>query len=131
MGDQLDKELARLQNEMIDLGVIVERSIIESVDVLKKRQIKEAKRLIDADSEINRRRYAIEWDCLVLIARQQPLATDLRTLAAILEIVTELERIGDYAKGIAKIYRSARRETSDKAACGHSTHGGIGRGYAP
>jgi phosphate transport system protein len=88
---------------MIDLGVIVERSIIESVDVLKKRQIKEAKRLIDADSEINRRRYAIEWDCLVLIARQQPLATDLRTLAAILEIVTELERIGDYAKGIAKI----------------------------
>ena len=103
MGTQLDKELERLQNELIDLGVMVERTIIESVEVLKERQIKEAKRLIAADSEINRRRYSIEWDCLVLIARQQPMANNLRTLAAILEIASELERIADYSKGIAKI----------------------------
>ncbi len=103
MGDQLDKEFERLQNELIDLGAIVERTVIESVEVLKGRQIEKAKRIIDADSEINRRRYSIEWDSLVLIARQQPVAKDLRILSAILEIAGELERIADYAKGIAKI----------------------------
>jgi phosphate transport system protein len=99
----LEKELERLQDELIDLGVMVERTIIESVNILKTRQIEAGRRLIAADSEINRRRYAIESDTLVLIARQQPLAKDLRTLAAILEIASELERIADYAKGIAKI----------------------------
>ena len=103
MGDQLDRELERLQNELIDLGTLVERTIIDSVEVLKKRQIEDAKRLIQADAEINRKRYSIEWDSLVLIARQQPMAKNLRNLAAILEIVSELERIADYAKGIAKI----------------------------
>jgi phosphate transport system protein len=99
----LDKELERLQNEIIDLGAMIERNIIKSVEVLKEQRIEEAEQLIDADSEINRRRYSIEWDSLVLIARQQPVAKDLRTLAAILEIASELERIGDYSKGIAKI----------------------------
>ena len=103
MGTQLDKELERLQNEIIDLGAMIERNIIKSVEVLKEQRIEEAEQLIDADSEINRRRYSIEWDSLVLIARQQPVAKDLRTLAAILEIASELERIGDYSKGIAKI----------------------------
>ncbi len=103
MKTNLEKELERLQDELVDLGVIVERTIIESVEVLSHREVEEAQRLIEADAEINRRRYAIEWDALVLIARQQPMAKDLRTLAAILEIVGELERIADYAKGIAKI----------------------------
>jgi phosphate transport system protein len=96
-------ELERLQNELMDLGVLVERTIIESVEALKERQIEKAKQIIAADSVINQRRYSIEWESLVLIARQQPLAKDLRSLAAILEIVGELERIADYAKGIAKI----------------------------
>jgi phosphate transport system protein len=98
-----EKELERLQDELIDLGVMVERTIIESVQILKARQIEAARRLIAADSEINRRRYAIESDALGLIARQQPMAKDLRTIAAVLEIAAELERIADYAKGIAKI----------------------------
>jgi phosphate transport system protein len=103
MGTQLDKDLERLQNELMDLGVLVERAIIKSIEILQKRQNDEARRLIDADSEINRRRYSIESDILVLIARRQPMAKDLRTLAAVLEISSELERIADYAKGIAKI----------------------------
>jgi phosphate transport system protein len=103
VGTALEKELERLQSELIDLGVMVERTIIESVEVLKTRQIEAARCLIAADSEINRRRYSIESDTLVLIARQQPMAKDLRTLAAILEIAGELERIADYSKGIAKI----------------------------
>ena len=103
MRTALEKELERLQDELIDLGAMVERTIIESVEILKKQQIEAGRRLIADDSEINRRRYAIETDTLVLIARQQPMAKDLRTLAAILEIATELERIADYSKGIAKI----------------------------
>ena len=103
VGTALEKELERLQSELMDLGVMVERTIIESVEILKTRQIEAARRLIAADSEINRRRYSIESDTLVLIARQQPMAKDLRTLAAILEIAAELERIADYSKGIAKI----------------------------
>lgn len=99
----LEKEIDGLQDELVDLGVMVERSIMDAVDILGQRQIEEAKRLIEADSEINRRRYRIESDTLVLIARQQPMAKDLRTLAAILEIAGELERIADYSKGIAKI----------------------------
>ena len=98
-----ERELERLQDELIDLGVMVEHTITDSVEVLRKREIEQARRLIAGDSEINRRRYSIESDTLVLIARQQPMAKDLRTLAAILEIATELERIADYSKGIAKI----------------------------
>ncbi|MDR3554968.1 MAG: phosphate signaling complex protein PhoU [Syntrophobacteraceae bacterium] len=103
MKTPLEKELEALQDRLVDLGVMVERSIIDAVEILGGRRIEEAKRLIEADSEINRRRYQIESDTLVLIARQQPMAKDLRTLAAILEISGELERIADYSKGIAKI----------------------------
>lgn len=103
MKTTLEKELEQLQDRLMDLGVMVERSITDSVEILAKRDIEASRRLIAADAEINRRRYSIETDALVLIARQQPVAKDLRTIAAILEIVTELERIADYSKGIAII----------------------------
>ena len=99
----LEKELERLQDELMDFGVMVEHTIIESITILKKQQVEAARRLIAGDGEINRRRYAIESEALGLIARQQPMAKDLRTLAAILEIASEVERIADYSKGIAKI----------------------------
>lgn len=98
-----EKELQRLKNEVIALGRMSKEAILESVQALKKRNMKVSKELIANDQLINRKRYEIETDTLVLIATQQPMASDLRTLAAILEISTELERIGDYAKGIAKI----------------------------
>lgn len=99
----LERELRRLQDELLALGSIVENAIVESVEVLKRRDLEGARRLIAADREINERRYAIEADCLAVIAMQQPAAGDLRVLAAILEIAGELERMGDYAKGIARI----------------------------
>jgi len=96
-------EMQRLQTEMLVLGSMVEDAIVESVEVLKRRDLEGARRLIAGDRVINKKRFAIEADCLVLIPTQQPLAGDLRTLAAVLEIITELERMGDYAKGIARI----------------------------
>ncbi len=98
-----EQELQRLQDEVLILGNMVEQAIIDSVESLKKRDREESRQLIKQDREMNRKRYALESDALTLIATQQPMAGDLRIIAAVLSIVSELERIGDYAKGIAKI----------------------------
>jgi len=82
---------------------MVEKAILQSVDQLKRRDLAGARQLMAQDRLLNEQRYAIERECLTLIATQQPMASDLRVIAAILELATELERIGDYAKGIAKI----------------------------
>lgn len=97
------QELNRLQDEILVLGGMVQKAIGEAIEALKKRDLAEAQRIIAADNLINEKRFAIEADCLALIATQQPMASDLRILAAILEIATELERIGDYAKGISRV----------------------------
>ena len=101
--ETFDRELQRIQDEVLVLGSMVEKAIIESVESLKRRDLEAARRLIAEDRTLNEKRFAIENDILVLIATQQPMAGDLRILAAALEITTELERVGDYAKGIAKI----------------------------
>jgi len=98
-----DQELDRLQDEVLALGSLVEEALVRSVETLKQRDFIGSRRLIAGDRAINERRYAIEEDTITLIATQQPMAGDMRLLAAILEIVTELERMGDYAKGIARI----------------------------
>src|SRR5262245_26075717 len=96
-----DAELTKLQNEVLVLGGIVENALAESIKVLERRDFEGSKRLIQADLQINDKRFAIEDDALAIIATQQPTAGDMRLLAAVLVIITELERIGDYAKGIA------------------------------
>ena len=102
--ETFDRELQNLQDEILVLGSLVEKVIIESVELLKQRNLDGARRLIAEDRRvINEKYYAIETDALTLIATQQPMAGDLRTIAAVLEIAHELERMGDYAKGIAKI----------------------------
>ncbi len=101
--ETFDRELQRLQEEILTLGNMVGDALIESVKMLKQRDFEGSRRLIAHDQLINEKRFAIEADTLVLIATQQPMASDLRVLAAILVLATELERIGDYAKGIARI----------------------------
>jgi phosphate transport system protein len=101
--EAFERELQRLQEAVLVLGSLVENAILESVDILKRRDMVAAERLIARDRIINEKRFQTENDALVLIATQQPMAGDLRTIAAVLEITTELERIGDYAKGIARV----------------------------
>jgi phosphate transport system protein len=101
--ETFERQLQLLQDDMLVLGSMVENAIIESVETLKQRDLEGARWLIGADRFINEKRFAIERDVLGLLATQQPMAGDLRTLAAVLLIATELERIADYAKGIAKI----------------------------
>ena len=83
--------------------VWLNRQFRSLVEALKKRDLETSQRIYQNDEKINQRRYRIESETLTLIATQQPMARDLRFLAAILEVITELERIGDYAKGIARI----------------------------
>ncbi len=98
-----ESEIRQVKDEVILLGSMVEQAIVGSVEALKKRDIKAAEEIIAADKEINKKRFAIENQLMILIATQQPMAHDLRLLASTMEIISELERMGDYAKGIANI----------------------------
>ena len=98
-----EREIEKLQADVLLLGSMVEKAILDSVDILQRRDLDAARQLVADDRLINEKRLTIEDNCLALIAMQQPMASDLRTLASILEIATELERMGDYGKGIARI----------------------------
>lgn len=99
----LDKEISQLKNEVLILGSMVEQAMLSAVAALKKGDFSVAQTIYNSDKNINDKRYALENAIIILIATQQPMAHDLRTLAAILEVAGELERMGDYAKGICKI----------------------------
>jgi len=101
--ETLDTKLSQIKDEIYLLGSMVEQSILDSVDTLRTRDMKEAKRVYDEDNIINEKRYALENAIIILLATQQPFARDLRLLSAMLLVVNELERMADYAKGIAKI----------------------------
>lgn len=96
-------EIQHLEDDLLILGDLVEQQLLNSVEAFKNRDIKASQAIRKIDEEVNARRYAIEEKVLMTIATQQPMAKDLRHLASILEIAGELERMGDYAKGIAKI----------------------------
>ena len=98
-----DNELKELKDEILVLGSMVEQAILGTVEALKKRDVEEARKILAADREINEKRFELENKLMVLIATQQPMAHDLRLLASSMEIIGELERMGDYAKGIANI----------------------------
>lgn len=98
-----ETELRSLQNEVLVLGSMVDKAIASSIEALKRLDHAEARRIIAADEEINARRFSIEEQAIQLIATQQPMASDLRTIVAVLNIIVDLERMGDHAEGIAKI----------------------------
>ena len=103
MRKTFETEIQQLKDEMLVLGSMVEQQILGSVEALKKRDLEASHRIQAVDDQVNAKRYAIEEQVMIVIATQQPMAHDLRLLASILEVVSELERMGDYAKGIAKI----------------------------
>lgn len=98
--DTFDKRIQQIKDEILLLGSMVEQATLDSVVALKNRDLQSAQQVIDEDQFINDKRFAIENAILILFATQQPLAHDLRLLAAMLLVTNELERMGDYAKGI-------------------------------
>lgn len=108
--EDFDRNLRQLQGDLLTMGSMVEKSISRSIDALKRRDLEASQEVIDGDDYIDQKRYEIEERCINLIATQQPLASDLRSLISILHISVELERMGDYAEGIAKISVSMGNE---------------------
>lgn len=98
-----DRSLEDLQDELLQLGQLVESAILKSMDALRNGDTALADQVIREDDVIDQKRFVLEDRCVNLIATQQPLAIDLRTLLSVLHIAVELERVGDYAEGIGKI----------------------------
>jgi phosphate transport system protein len=101
--ESFDRALKELQDDLLLLGSMVDKAIERSVQALKDRDFEESHRIIEDDLKINQKRWEIEDKCIQLIATQQPMASDLRFIAAVMNIITDLERMGDHAEGIAKI----------------------------
>jgi phosphate transport system protein len=97
------KRLREIQDDVLAMGSMVSKATLRSIDALKNRDLDLAQQVITDDKKINQKRFEIEEKCVELIATQQPMASDLRIILAVLNIISEVERIGDYAEGIAKI----------------------------
>ena len=98
-----EEQLKHIQDEVLVIGSLVEKTIHRSVQSLSDRNIELACQVIADDDEIDVRQHELEEFCIDVIARQQPMAGDLRMIVTGLQVASELERIGDYAEGIAKI----------------------------
>lgn len=98
-----DKELEQLHNLMVKMAGLVEQSIENSILALKKQDIDLARKVYQSDDEVDELEGRIEKICINLIARQQPLAKDLRTISTALKIITDMERIADHAADIAEL----------------------------
>ena len=101
--ETLDRQLHRLFDEILFMGSMVENATLDAVEALKQGDLTKAQQVYDGDKEINNKRFEIEKEVMVIISTQQPMARDARILSSIFEVANELERIGDYAKGIGKI----------------------------
>jgi phosphate transport system protein len=101
--ESFGRHIKELEVEVKSMSEMVIAAINRSVEALKNHDVGDAKKIVDEDVLINKKRWDIEAKCIDLIARQQPVATDLREIIAVLSIITDLERIGDHAEGTAKI----------------------------
>jgi phosphate transport system protein len=103
MRERFAEHIKGLNEDVVAMAEMVTTATSRSVEALGNRDIEKAKQIVNDDLLINRKRWQIEEKCINLIALQQPVATDLREIIAVLNIITELERMGDYAEGNAKI----------------------------
>ncbi|MBN1136174.1 MAG: phosphate signaling complex protein PhoU [Anaerolineae bacterium] len=97
------EQIEELLDDLLLVGQMVAHALDQSIQALLRQDVKLARQVIDGDVEVNAAQREIDEKCLVLIATQQPMAGDLRTLLAVTNIAAELERIGDYTEGIAKL----------------------------
>lgn len=102
--EHFEQQLLGLQTEILRMGAMVENAIGQAIQALKTQDLELARDVIHADSQIDRAQYTFEDRALILLSTQQPLlARDLRSVSAAISIASELERVGDYAEGIAEI----------------------------
>lgn len=97
------KKLREIQDDMLAMGSMVSKNMLRSIEALKNRDMDLANQIIAEDQKVNAKRFEIEEMCIQLVATQQPMASDLRIIVSVLNIIIEIERIGDYAVGISKV----------------------------
>ncbi len=98
-----EQELTTLQDDLLVMGSMVEKAIVKAMDALRNRDMQAAREVISDDDIVDNKLVDIEDQCVHIIATQTPVARDLRYIVAVLHIITELERMADYAEGISKI----------------------------
>ena len=101
--EDFERNLKLVQDEVVQLSSMVEKAIFKSIDSLKRRDLGASQQVIDEDDIIDAKQEAIENRCIDLIALESPMADDLRVIIAAMMVANELDRMGDYAEGIAKI----------------------------
>lgn len=103
MRSKFDEQLRNLNEEMIQMGTMIEENIQEAIDALVKSDVEKAREIMDKDSMIDQKQRDIESICFNLLIQQQPVAKDLRAITAAMKMVTDMERIGDHASDISEI----------------------------
>ena len=98
-----ERKLNQVQDEVVELASMVEKAIFKSIDALKSRDIELSKQVVEEDDEIDNKQQSLEDLCVDLIALEAPMAVDLRVIISAMMVANELERMGDYAEGIAKL----------------------------
>lgn len=110
MRSELQRELDIIHKNLVKMGATIEKTMDDMIEALITQNEELARLIIKRDDEINNMELEIERDCILLIARQQPIATDLRDITAVLKIITDLERIGDHCSDIAEYSMSMYKE---------------------
>lgn len=103
MRNKFDAQLAKLNNELIEMGTLIEDAINNATDALINQNVQLAKKVIEDENEIDEKEKEIESLCLKLLLQQQPVASDLRVISSALKMITDMERIGDHAEDISEI----------------------------
>lgn len=103
MRNRFDRQLLELNNELIQMGSLIEKAIELAIAALVKQDVDRAKEAIKFDEEIDHQEKAIEALCMKLLLQQQPVAKDLRLISAALKMITDMERIGDHASDISEM----------------------------
>lgn len=111
MRNRFDRQLVQLNNELIEMGGMIEKAISDTVKALVNHDIKLASNVIEYDEEIDHQEREIEQLCLKLLLQQQPVAKDLRLISAALKMITDMERIGDHATDISEITIELSKES--------------------
>ncbi len=103
MRNKFDKQLEQLNNELIEMGSLIEQAIAMAINALVNSNVEKAKQAIEFDTEVDRQEKEVENLCLKLLLQQQPVAKDLRLISSALKMITDMERIGDHAADISEI----------------------------
>lgn len=111
MRNRFDRQLVQLNNDLIEMGGMIEKAISDTVKALVNQDIELASNVIEYDEEIDHQEREIEQLCLKLLLQQQPVAKDLRLISAALKMITDMERIGDHATDISEITIELSKES--------------------